>query len=84
MQVLRNMADDPAISSVDYCVLLFCGNHETLHEPRSINCYPETASRVGGGGRKLGTLVQTSIKRPPLLFRRYKKGGRIIEQVRYM
>ena len=41
----------------------------------------------GGGGRKLGVLVQTSIKRPPPFFfaeLRCKKGGRIIEQVRYI
>ena len=50
LPVLRNMADNPAISSLTIVYLLFCGNHETLHEPRSINCYPETALRGGGGG----------------------------------
>ena len=60
-------------------------------EPRSIYTRkPALGGRGGGGGgggRKLGALVQTSIKRPPPLFfaeLRCKKRGRIIEQVRYL
>ena len=60
LPVLRNMADNPAISTVDYIVYYnncyFVATHETLHELRSINCYPETTFSVawGGGGVSSG------------------------------
>ena len=73
LPVLRNMADNPAISSLQLLTIVYYNNCYFVATTRlcisSKNCYPETALR--GGGRKLGALVQTSI------FRRTKmqKGG---------
>ena len=89
LPVLRYMADNPQLLTIEYynnCY--FVATHETLHELHSINCYPETTFSVAwgwGGGRKLGALVQTSIKcPPPPLNYDAQRGGRIIEQVWYM
>ena len=51
--VLRNMADNPAISSLQLLTIVYyiiVWQPRALHEPRSINCYPETALHGGGGG----------------------------------
>ena len=44
LPVLSNMADNPAISSLQLLTIVYCYFVATtrLHEPRSINCYPET------------------------------------------
>ena len=78
------MADNPAISSLQLLTIVYYNNcyfvaTTRLQERRS--SYPETTFSVawgGEGGRKLGALVQTSIKRPPPFFfaeLRCKKGG---------
>ena len=83
------MADNPAISSLQLLTIVYynnCGNHAALHEPRRVVPGNHFVA-LGGEGRKLGALVQTSIKRPPppSFSPNYdaKRGGRIIEQVRY-
>ena len=59
------MADNPTISSLQLLTIVYYNN-----------CYFRKP-RCGGGGRKFGALVQTSIKRPPFFFAelRCKKGG---------
>ena len=79
------MADNPAISSLQLLTIVYYNNcyfvaTKRLQERRSSITYPETTFSIalgGGGGRKLGALVQTSIKQPSFFFAelRCKRGG---------
>ena len=46
----------------------FCGNHETLHVPRSsiYNCYPKQV--LGGGGVSSGHKYKIQLNAPPPSF----------------